>query len=49
MKISFAILAYNEHAELDQLLGFLTGGKRSEDEIVLVLDEGSTTRQVEQV
>lgn len=44
--ISYAILACNEHEELDKLLSLLLKNIRSTDEIVIVLDQGNTTKSV---
>ncbi len=46
MKISYAIPVCNEHEELKRLLEFLSKYKRSEDEIVVLCDEGNTTQEV---
>ena len=46
MRISYAIPVWNEHIELDRLLKQLTTFKRSQDEIVIQCDEGSTTPEV---
>jgi hypothetical protein len=41
MKISYAITACDEYAELEELLYFLINEIREEDEIVVVVDEGN--------
>jgi len=46
IRISFTILACNEHAELDILLRTLLEHKRRDDEIHVVLDEGNVTNRV---
>ena len=46
MKISYAVTACNEHAELEQLLYFLINEIREEDEIVVVVDETNVHNQV---
>tara|TARA_Y100000593_G_C4067996_1_gene217729 strand:+ start:163 stop:465 length:303 start_codon:yes stop_codon:yes gene_type:complete len=46
MKISYAIPVCNEHEELERLLEYLVKCKRSEDEIVVLCDEGNTTKEV---
>ena len=46
MKISYAITAWNEHEELDQLLSLLIWKKRPEDEIIVQTDNGKTTSAV---
>ncbi len=46
MKISYAIPVCNEHEELQRLLEYLIKYKRSEDEIVVLCDEGNTTQEV---
>ena len=46
MKISYAITACNEYAELEELLYFLINEIREEDEIVVVLDETNIDEQV---
>ena len=46
MKISYAITAWNEHKELDQLLSLLIWKKRAEDEIIVQTDNGKTTPEV---
>ena len=46
MKISYAIPVCNEHEELKRLIRFLITHKRKEDEIVVLCDEGNTTKEV---
>ena len=46
MKISYAVTACNEHAELEQLLYFLINEIREEDEIVVVVDETNVHNKV---
>ena len=46
MKISYAVTACNEHAELEQLLYFLINEIREEDEIIVVVDETNVHNQV---
>ena len=48
-KISYAITACNEHAELESLLKMLTSSKREEDEIVVQLDKDNHTKEVSSV
>ena len=49
MEISYAILACNEHEELNNLLEFLYKKIRPEDEVVVVLDTDNFTTEVENV
>ena len=49
MKISYAIPVWNEHIELERLIKFLSEHKRKEDEIVVLCDEGNTTKEVKDV
>ena len=46
MKISYAITACNEYAELEQLLYFLIDEVREEDEIVVVIDKDNVHSKV---
>jgi len=46
MKVSYAITACNEYAELEQLLYFLIDEIREEDEIVVVVDETNVHKNV---
>ena len=46
MKISYAITACNEYAELEQLLYFLIDEIREEDEIIVVVDENNVHNKV---
>jgi cellulose synthase/poly-beta-1,6-N-acetylglucosamine synthase-like glycosyltransferase len=46
MKISYAIPVCNEHQELKRLLEILIKYKSSEDEIVILCDEGNVTNDV---
>ena len=46
MKISYAVTACNEYAELEQLLYFLIDEIREEDEIVVVVDETNVHNKV---
>ena len=46
MKISYAITAWNEHKELENLLSHLIWKKRKQDEIVVQTDNGKTTSEV---
>ena len=46
MKISYAIPVCNEHKELETLVSFLEKHKRSGDEIVVLCDEGNTSKEV---
>lgn len=48
-KISYAITACNEHAELEQLLYFLINEIREEDEIIVVADKDNTSQKVVEV
>ena len=48
-KISYAITACNEHKELNELLEFLLGHKRDEDEVVVQTDSDSSTKEVSKV
>ncbi len=47
ISISYAITACNEHVELSELINRLTKHITVDDEIVIVLDEQSTTKEVE--
>lgn len=47
--ISYAIGVCNESRELGDLLAFLTGVKRPQDEIVVLCDEGNTSDEVRRV
>ena len=49
MKISYAIPVCTEHAELKELLDFLTSHIDEEDEIVVQCDQGNTTPEVYKV
>jgi len=46
MKVSYAITACNEYAELEQLLYFLVDEIKEEDEIIVVVDETNVHRNV---
>ena len=46
MKVSYAITACNEYAELEQLLYFLVDEIKEEDEIVVVVDETNVHKNV---
>lgn len=47
MKISYAITVCNELEEVKRLLDLLLANKREQDEIVVLLDDSSCTKQVE--
>lgn len=49
MEISYAILACNEHNELDHLLSILYKKVRPEDEVVVLLDTDNFTSEVEDI
>ena len=46
MKISYAITVCNEHKELETLLKFLFENKRTDDEVVVQMDNGNATEKV---
>lgn len=47
MKISYAITACNEIKEVERLLDFLIGNKREQDDIVVLLDDSNSTKEIE--
>ena len=47
MKISYAITVCNELEEIKRLLNFLVQNKREEDEIVVLLDDSNSIKEIE--
>ena len=46
MKISYATLVHNERVEIERLLSYLIKYKKSNDEIVIMLDSENVTKSV---
>lgn len=47
MKISYAITVCNEFVEIQNLISFLLENKRSEDEIIVLYDDGNGDEEIE--